>query len=392
MRVLAVIQGPVYGGAHNQIVSLRSPLAKLGVELEAVLSEDGAAAAERMRRAGTPTSVLPLGRLRASPDPRVQARFIARTGPDLRRLRRLIAGSGTDVVQVHGATNPQGAIAARLTGAGVVWQLFDTRAPMALRRVSMPLVVRLADSMTTWGRGLAESHPGATSLGDRLFTVFPPVDASRFAPDPDLRISVRRELGIKTGERLVGTVGVRNPQKGHDQFVRAAAKISARDPRTRFCIFGAPSPAHESHMRSVEAEARSLALTDRDLRFIDPGSEVSRLLQALDVFVMTSVPRSEGMPTAILEAMACGKPVVATDVGATRELVDDGVTGLLVPALQPDAVATAVSRVLADAGLSRSMGAAGLEQARIKFSLGSLAEIHARAYATADSRARGRRT
>lgn len=390
MRVLAVIQGPVFGGAHNQIVRLREPLARLGVEARAVLPEGGEAAAERMIAAGLPTATIPLARLRASPDPRLQARLVAGFRGDVGRLRRLIGEWGIDVVQVHGVTNPQGALAARRAGAGVVWQLFDTRAPMAFRRAAMPAITRLADSMTTWGEGLADVHPGARRLGERRLTVFPPVDTSLFAPDPRAREEARRELRVEAGELLVGTVGVRNPQKGHDQFVRAAALVAASHPNARFVVLGAESHAHEAHMRRVESDARGRGLSDRVLRFIDPGREVPRLIQAFDVFVMSSVPRSEGMPTAILEAMASAKPVVATDVGATRELIDDSITGILVLPLDPEALARPISALLADPSLRRSMGEAGLRQARTRFSLARLAEIHARAYRIAHERARAR--
>ena len=219
--------------------------------------------------------------------------------------------------------------------------------------------------------------------------MFPPVDSTAFAPDPAARERARAKLGVEPGACLVGTVGVRNPQKGHETFVRAAARIAARHPDARFRVLGADSPSHGSHMRGVEAEARALGLSGK-LDFVDPGEDVARLIQAFDVFVMSSVPRSEGMPTAILEAMACAKPVVATDVGATRELLADSVTGTLVPPLQPEAIADAVAALLDDPLLRRSMGEAALERSRSSFSLERLAAIHASAYEIAAARARSR--
>lgn len=390
MRVLVVIQGPVFGGAHNQIVKLREPLANLGVDVQAVLPESGEEAAARMRATGLETSTISIARLRASPDPRLHLRLLCGLSADVRRLRKLIADAGIDVVQVHGVTNPQGAIAARRSGAGVTWQLFDTRAPMTVRRVAMPAVNRLADSMTTWGEGLADEHPGARNLGERRLTVFPPVDMASFAPDPGRREQARAELGVQSDECLIGTVGVRNPQKGHDQFVRAAALIAADHQNARFRVLGAQSPSHRPHMREVEADAKRLGLDDPILRFVDPAADVPRLLQAFDIFVMSSVPRSEGMPTAILEAMSCAKPVVATDVGATGELVEDGVTGWVVPPLDAVAICRATSKLLSDPPLRQSMGEAGLARAKSRFDIDGLAAIHAHAFAIANDRARRR--
>ncbi len=393
MRVLCVIQGPVFGGAHNQAVRLREPLLAHGIEILALLPDEAQPAAARMREEGLETLTIPLGRLRASPNPRLQARFALGLAPDVRRLRAVISDHDIDVVQVHGATNPHGALAARREpGTGVVWQLFDTRAPMPLRRASMPLVTRLADSMTTWGDALAQMHPGAESLGERRLTVFPPLPAGRFTPDATVRARARERLGIDADQVLVATIGVRNPQKGHEQFVRAAGIVKQRHPEARFRVLGADSPAHEAHMRAVEAEAVGLGLPQPELLdFVDPGSDIPALIQAFDIFVMSSVPRSEGMPTVILEAMAAGKPVVATDVGATSELVEQGVSGIIVEPLNPAAIADPVSELITDPKRRAAIGAAARERAETTFSLDRLAEIHAKAYGIAAERGAARR-
>ncbi len=379
-RVLAVIHGPAYGGAHNQLVMLAAPLARRGFELAAVVPEGSEAAAERLEEAGVDTSVVPLRRLRATADPRVQAGFAARFWPETRRLRHLIAQGSFDVVQSHGVTNPHGAIAAHQLRIANVWQIFDTRAPMALRRAAMPLVLRMADAISCWGRELARVHPGADRFGDRLIHVFPPVALERFAPDPTVRTRSRGLLEVPEDAVLIGTVGVRNPQKGHEWLVRAAARLRDSHPEAVFRVLGGPSPAHQGHSAAVEEEARALGLDRTAFRFVDPGRRVAELLQAFDVFTMTSVPRSEGMPTAILEAMACAKPVVATDVGATRELIEDGVTGALVPALDTEAVAAATARLVRDAELRRKQGEAGLARAQSEFDLDTLADLHALTY------------
>ena len=380
IRVLAVIHGPAFGGAHNQLVMLRSPLSRRGIEVTAAVPHGSEAAADRLEEAGVKTFVVPLHRLRATADPRVQASFAARFWPETRGLRRLIDEGGFDVVQSHGVTNPHAAIAAHRLRVANVWQIFDTRAPLALRRAAMPLVLRLADAISCWGRELSRVHPGADRLGERLVHVFPPVDLDRFSPDSHARAQSRIELEIPAGAVVIGTVGVRNPQKGHEWLVRAAERVRGSLPQAVFRVLGGASPAHADYMKAVETEARARGLDDISFRFVDPGQRVPELLQAFDVFAMTSVPRSEGMPTAILEAMATAKPVVATDVGATRELVEAGVTGELVPALDADAIATALARLAADAELRRRQGQAGLARARGEFDLETLADLHALTY------------
>jgi glycosyltransferase involved in cell wall biosynthesis len=385
IRLLSVIHGPAFGGAHNQALRLSRPLAERGVETLVVLPAEGELAANRLRAAGVQTVTMRLRRLRATPSPAVQARFAASLTPDVRRLRALIRQRGIDVVQVHGATNPHGAFAARREGAAVVWQLFDTRAPLALRRLAMPIVVRLADGMTVWGKELVRLHPGSERLGQRITIVYPPVDGREFAPDPDTRAAVRAELGVADDTTMIGSVGVLNPQKGHEYLVRAAAIVARERDDVEFAIVGHSSPAHAAYERRLRDEVRELGLASR-FRFIDPGTRVPALVQALDVFALTSVPRSEGMPTVILEAMHAGKPVVATDVAAVRDLVEDGETGLVVAPERPGEIARALTKLVDDAELGHRLGAAGMAQARGRFDLDGLAALHAAAYHAAVER------
>jgi glycosyltransferase involved in cell wall biosynthesis len=385
VTLLSVIQGPAFGGAHNQALRLRPLLECHGISTVVALPEEAEPAARRLREGGVETVTLPLRRLRASANPALQARFVASIPGDVRRLRQLIRSVGADVVQVHGVTNGHGAAAARLEGAALVWQLFDTRAPMLLRRVGMPAVIRSADVITTWGEELARVHPGTAALGPRVITVYPPVDGAEFAPDPIARREARVRLGISRDEILIGSIGVLNPQKGHEYLIRAAELISRDFPAARFVIFGGASPAHDEYERSLREEAQVRGLGDH-LAFVDPGTEVAHLLQAIDVFAMTSVPRSEGMPTVILEAMNCRKPIVTTRVGAVAELVDNEHSALIVEPEDPRLIADAILRVLRDPALRERLATAAFDRAHACFDLEGLAALHASAYRLALSR------
>jgi glycosyltransferase involved in cell wall biosynthesis len=141
----------------------------------------------------------------------------------------------------------------------------------------------------------------------------------------------------------------------------------------------------------VRDDAVRLGLLDgRALDIRDAGSRVSALLPGFDVLALASVPRSEGMPTVILEAMACGLPVVATDVGAVRELVIDGETGLVVSPGDRDGFAAALARLADDDGLRRSMGELGRSRFEQTFRLEALADRHVHAYDLALAHRRSR--
>lgn len=392
MRVLSVIHGPVYGGAHTQLLRLREPLERRGWETLAAVPTEPGNGLPRLREAGADVTALPLHRLRATVRPGPHLRLAATFAAEVRALRRLIREREVDVVQAHGPTNPHGALAAHLEGVGLVWQVYDTVAPMPLRRLCMPFVRRAADAMTFWGEDLARTHPGSERLGDRTIIVFPPVDTAPFERTPARRAEGRRRLAAPEGSVVVGTVGVRNPSKGHQYLVRAAEQIREHQPQAVFRVVGGPSPVHAAHEAAVRREAAERGLEDPGvLAFVDPGGDVPRIVPGFDIFVMTSVPRSEGMPTAILEAMACGLPVVSTDVGAVRELIDDGVTGFVVPPEDPRAVADSVLRLLRDPQLAAEMGGAGRRRARERFDLETLADLHARAYEAALEHRRARR-
>jgi glycosyltransferase involved in cell wall biosynthesis len=239
---------------------------------------------------------------------------------------------------------------------------------------------------------LARSHPGALSLGERHVVVFPPVDTDEFAPDPARRAEARAELGIPQDAVAVVSVGNRNPTKGFEWLVRAAERVRKVRPDVVFRVLGAPSPPHAAYEESVRREAAARGLGDpSDFEMLDAGTRVSELLPAFDAFALLSVPRSEGIPTVILEAMACGLPPVVTDVGAVVELVEDGVTGFVVPPEDDRAQAEALLRVVEDAELRVRIGAEGRRTAVESYGLESLADRHAQAFelALAHRRSRG---
>lgn len=103
-------------------------------------------------------------------------------------------------------------------------------------------------------------------------------------------------------------------------------------------------------------------------------------MPALDVFVLTSVRRSEGIPTVVVEAMACGLPIVTTRVGGVAEVVDDGVTGVIVPAGDDVAIVEAVGRLLRKGGLRQEMGQLGRTRCESDFGLKGCADAHLDAY------------
>jgi len=156
------------------------------------------------------------------------------------------------------------------------------------------------------------------------------------------------------GQMLVTSVGNIRRVKGYDILIKAAASIVPHFPDVSFSIAG--DVLEPDYFAELQAMVRDLNLSDR-FHFVGGVTDLQQHLAASDIFVLPS--RSEGFSNAIVEAMAASLPVIATDVGGNAEAVKDGVSGLLVPADDPDALAAAIARLLSNPAQAEAMGAAG---------------------------------
>jgi glycosyltransferase involved in cell wall biosynthesis len=378
-RFLFVIHYTVYGGPHNQALRLAGPLRERGWDTVVLLPDDPGDAAERLRAAGVETLTIPLGRIRATRSVEPHLRLARNFRSDVGRIEAVIDSEGADLALIGGLHNSQAAFAARRAGRAVAWQILDTNSPMAFRRLAMTAVTRLADVIMSTGHEVARVHPGALGFRDRLVPYLPPVDVSEFAPDPGRSAAARSELGLGPSDLVVGTVNNLSPMKGHLTFIRAAAHLQRRRPNVRFVLLGAT--LQPDYTRVLLDEAESLGLrVGTELLVVDPGSRVRQLAPALDLFWLTSEPRSEGIPTTVEEAMALGIPVVAANVGGVQEIVRDQETGSLVPPQEPEALVAASEPLLDDPELRRRFGEAARARAVAEFGLDRCADTHVTAF------------
>lgn len=175
------------------------------------------------------------------------------------------------------------------------------------------------------------------------------VDTARFKALPPG--DHKQRLGVPADRTVVGVVTRMRVRKGVDEFIRAIGRLRYTRPDVHGVIVGEVELDAD-----LQALVRSLGLDDH-LSLLGRRSDMPEVLSAFDVFVLCS--HDEGMSNAILEAMAMEKPVVATDVGGTGEVVRHGQTGLLVPAKDPEALAQAIEEVLARPNRMREMGRLG---------------------------------
>ena len=274
-------------------------------------------------------------------------RFCAALPGNLLYLRKLIESNGIDLVHVDGVTNFVPALAGRLAGRPVVW-LYNDHPPGPLRPILLSLVTALASTVVVQGECLRQSlTTGRPRLRDKTVVLHSAVDPGRFAADqgaPIQRQRLRQELGIPAQCTVIGTVQNVNRIKGGTHFLEAAARIKKMITPVRFLVVGRKLDTDAGHWDHLQRLTARLGL-EQDVIYTGFRDDIPALLSALDLFVLASL--QESCPVALLEAMAMKVPVVATDVGAVREMVTHGATGLVVPPGNSDALAQAVLAYLA---------------------------------------------
>lgn len=337
-------------GGQQQVLHLLAGLRERGLRAELV-ARPGCPLADRAADAGIRVHQLAL---RGEWD--VASAF---------RLARILRKGGFDVLHLH---------TSHAHGLG---RLASVAAPASKVVVSRRVVFPVKGAIRGWlkyrhgvDKYIAISYAVKDALTD---AGVPPervaVVASGVAPDRFDCVApadLRAEFGFHPGAQLVGVVGHLAASKGQQDFLSAVATLAEKHSDARFLLVG------EGDCRAaLERQAEGLGIAER-VAFTGFRSDVPAVLAALDVFVMPS--HAEGLCTSVIEAMMAGLPVVGTSVGGLREVIDDGVTGLLVTLGRQGALAEAIGRLLSDGALRRRMGTAGRERAHEHFGVKNMIE------------------
>jgi len=214
-------------------------------------------------------------------------------------------------------------------------------------------LIVISNPLRKWGLRVGVGKP------EQYITIYSGIELRRFLVQSS-GVSKRKELGIPPGHKAVGVVAKLWEGKGHECVLGAAARIVKEIPEVSFVFVG------EGYLRkNLEARAKSLAL-EKNVIFTGFRTDIPEVTAAFDIAVLASY--FEGLGRVLLEAMASGKAVVATRVGGIVDVVDDGVTGLLVEVGNAEALAQAIKRLLIDDNLRRRMGEAGRMKISEKFS------------------------
>jgi glycosyltransferase involved in cell wall biosynthesis len=296
--------------------------------------------------------------------PQLELKETRRFNPShVAEVRRYLKAHRIALLHAHGyRTDVLGYAATLGTSTALVtthhgW-IRNTRSQRLFGRLARVLCERF-DGVEIVSRRLGDELSPAFRQSARLAVVHNAIVLDDYRPRGD-RDEMRRRLGILPSDRLIGVIGRLSREKGCLEMLDAFATIAARVPGAKLAFVG-EGPLESELKRRVEQKG----LQPR-VQFVRHQTPILPIYEAVDVVVSPS--HTEGLSNVILEALAVGRPVVATRVGGNEEIVEDATSALIVPPLQPDALAEAVCRVLQDDALSASLVAAGRLRVEQEFS------------------------
>ena len=290
MKVLSIIHYAYFGGPHNRNTLLSPVLEEMGFDMIVLLPDEKGNAYDIMKNKGINVIKMPLHRLRSTISIRIHLTFFLSLFKEIIQLRKFIINNDIDVVLINGLANPHGAIAAKLSGIPVVWQILDTRTPKIVSFFMMLLARAFSSVIMSTGVNVAKIHPFTSGLNNRLVNFFPPVDTKKFVIDEVIRTNIRKDLGIPEDSLLVATVGNFNPQKGHEFFIEAAKIVEKecelKNMSVYFLIFGSTMPTHKTYFSKLNLLIKDLGFNSIDkFRLLRPKYEIHQVLSAFDIFV-----------------------------------------------------------------------------------------------------------
>jgi glycosyltransferase involved in cell wall biosynthesis len=346
VRVCFLIDRLAAAGTESQLVALIRHLDRQRVEPVLCLLDGSDAVSRSLEPAGCP--VLRLG---------IRSLLRPRTALQCWRLASFLRRERIDVLQLYFPDSTYfGVVAGRL--AGVPWIIrgrFNSGHDLTpwtrtFNRLCHRFVQRTVANCEAARRSLLADE-GRTA--EPIVVLNNGVDLSYYLTIPPLSPD-------RPGVRRIGMVANLRPVKGLEVFIDAAAKLGPEHGQLEFVVAG------EGELRPMlEDMIQERGLAGR-FHLVGSVRDIPGFLAGLDVAVLSS--HAEGMSNAVLEYVAAARPVVATDVGANNELIEDGVSGLLVPPGDANRMALALSRLLSDRDLAVRLGTAGRRRARERYS------------------------
>jgi glycosyltransferase involved in cell wall biosynthesis len=287
-----------------------------------------------------------------------------RDWPLARRLVRLIKEEAIDLVHCNNSLNLAAVVAARLTSVPYICHV---RMLHELSPVDRYLA-RYVDSFVYISKAVERCYRSQGVPVGRGQVVYNPINVEAFA-QADHRMELRAEFGLTDHDWLISNVGRLDWWKGHDDFLRAMAKVTRSQSNVKALIVGAvdSEPRNQAYFQRLQQLVTDLGLSGHVI-FTGFRADIPRIMAASDI-VVHSASEPEPFGRVVVEAMAAGRPVVATGAGGVLDIIEDQVTGLLVPPRNAALMAKAIQQLLRNREEAEVMGRRAQQQAKRRFSV-----------------------
>lgn len=367
-KVLHVITGLNRGGAETMLCKLLTQDQGLQRPLAVVSMTDRGLIADELEAAGIPVHVLGAHRNMAATLPRLR-RILRSIRPNIVHAWMYHACAATTIATLGMRPQPKLVWGIRHTPNRVAKERLRTRATIALcrwlsSRADSVLYNACKSKAVHEALGYSSSHSHVIPNG---------FDAERFSPDRDTALRTREMLSVSESDVVIGTVSRDHPVKGIDTLIDAATKLVTHTSRLVFVLIGRGFTPENTHLRDTLL-ARGIASS---FRLLGERSDIPAILRGLDIFVLPS--RSEAFPNALGEAMLCGIPCVATDVGDVAAILNS--YGVLVPSDDAQTLADGISSLVEmDERLRRDLGRESRAWIQREFALSSITQQYRELY------------
>jgi len=353
-------------GAFHQLIYMSLGIKKQGcrpvLALHKEVEDSSIFYSEKLNR----TYFFNLPRPKRRQQPKYYINFINHNFCSIRNLVRLIRKEQIDLVHINEIYDIYAGIASRIARVPTVWHV-RADPPLWLRCFLSIIILSLANKVVVVSNSVRERIFGKLGKDKVIVLHDPGPDLSRFHPEVDGAM-VRKEFGITNEDYVVTLVAKISERKGHETFIKSIPKVITFFPNTYFLVVGGrlKGKHHEEYEGKLNFLIYKLGINDKVI-FTGFRNDIPQIMAASDIILHCST-YPDPFPGVVLQGMAVGKPVIAVNLGGTREQIENGISGILVEPSNPEVLAVTICSLLADRDKRYKLGKVAAEQVFSRFS------------------------